>query len=324
MQLWKHKNGTWYVLYGPRLKSQVSTRCKDRASAEIFLSQFIAVERTLAPEAPLLSAILDRYAADRLPEIRGPKQQAVSIAPLRRHLGNLLPKHLTPPEMKDYAKNRKAEGVGNGTILREMGALRAALKHCSNLNWYEKFPEIPNPVSTPRPRRAWATKEEAQRIIDACHEPHVRLFCIMAFGTAARPGAILELKWDQVDFKMKFIDYGEGHGNKRRAIVPLNDTVLKAVSAAKELACSDYVIEYRGEPVATVKNAFKAACRRAGVVGVTPHICRHSAATWMAIDGVPLEAVADILGDSKEIVEKVYRHMTPEYGREGVKATELK
>ena len=41
-QLWQHPNGTYYVLYGPRLKRRVSTRSRERGAAEGFLAQFIA------------------------------------------------------------------------------------------------------------------------------------------------------------------------------------------------------------------------------------------------------------------------------------------
>jgi integrase len=116
-----------------------------------------------------------------------------------------------------------------------------------------------------------------------------------------------------VDFKRGVIDYGLGHGNKRRATVRLNKQALDALKAAKELACSEYLIEYHGRPLKTVKKGFTAACKRAGIVGVTPHILRHSGATWMALDGVPLSEIAAVLGDREATVERVYRKFTPEY-----------
>lgn len=41
-RLWKHRNGNWYVLYGPRLRKQVSTRTKDLDTAKGFMSRFFA------------------------------------------------------------------------------------------------------------------------------------------------------------------------------------------------------------------------------------------------------------------------------------------
>ena len=83
------------------------------------------------------------------------------------------------------------------------------------------------------------------------------------------------------------LDFGQGYGNKRRSVVPLHDGAIAALKAAKELACSDYIVEYRGHPVKSVKYGFKAACARARLTDVTPHILRHSGATWAVMEGVP-------------------------------------
>jgi len=131
------------------------------------------------------------------------------------------------------------------------------------------------------------------------------------------------LTWDRVDLKRLTVDFGPGHGNKRRAVVKLNPEVLSALTAAKRLACSEYVVEFRGKPLKTVKTGFAAACRRAGLEDVTPHILRHSAATWAAIDGRPLQEIARMLGDSLASVERVYAKWTPDYLTDTVGALQL-
>jgi len=136
-------------------------------------------------------------------------------------------------------------------------------------------------------------------------------------------GAILEAKWSQVDWDRLTIDYGPGHGKKRRAIVPLNPEVLQALKAAKELACSDSIVEFHGRALKTVKKGFREACKRAGLVGVTPHILRHSGATWMTADGVPLSEVARMLGDTEATVERVYAKHSPGYLKRAAGALQL-
>jgi integrase len=133
----------------------------------------------------------------------------------------------------------------------------------------------------------------------------------------------LDAKWDQVDLTRQTINYGVGHGNKKRAVVRLNPEVLSALQAAKQLSCSDYVIEFRGKPVKTMKTGFAAACRRAKLEGVTPHILRHTAATWAVIEGRPLQEVAKLLGDSLATIERVYAKWTPEYLKDTVGALQL-
>ena len=93
----------------------------------------------------------------------------------------------------------------------------------------------------------------------------------------------------------------------------LNDDVLRALRAARELACSDFIIEYHGKPIKTIKNGFREACKRAELSDVTPHILRHSGATWMASESVPLAEIARMLGDSEATTERVYAKHSPTY-----------
>ena len=75
------------------------------------------------------------------------------------------------------------------------------------------------------------------------------------------------------------------------------------------------MIEYRGQAVGSIKQGFRAAVRRAKLSNVTPNVLRHTAATWMVQRGVPFEMVAKFLGNSKEMVERVYGHHSPEWLR---------
>lgn len=320
MQLWKHPNGTYYVLHGPRLKRRISTGTRDRRKAERYLSQFIAGSENKIPENRTVGSILEGYEADHGPSLRSPEALKYSIRALQPFFGDLLPSHLLPMTIKRYARER---GASDGTILREIGVLRAALSWAVENKWIEAKPIISNPVKRPPPRDRWITKQEAEALLDACREPHIRLFVLMGLMTAARMSAILEAKWSQVDWELRRIDYGKGHGNKRRAIVPLNDTVFDTLNGARKLACSDYIIEYGGQPIKTVKKGFQSACKRAGLKGVTPHILRHSGATWMSMDGVPMREIAQMLGDSEATVERVYAKYHPDYLKRAASALQL-
>lgn len=319
-KLWKHKNGVWYVLHGPRLRERVSTGARDRDAAEIYLSQFIAGSQEPALESPTVAAILKAYAEDHGKGLRGQDGLKFAVAALTKRMGNLTPEQITPTAMKRYAVER---GASHGTILRETGVLRAALGYAHRHNLIGSRPEIQNPVPTPPPRNRWLTKDEAWRLIAACQDVHIRLFVILALATCARSGAILEAKWGQVDWEAKTIDMGRGYGNKRRAIVPLHDEAITALQAAKELACSEYLIEYHGRPLASVKKGFSSSCQRAGLMGVSPHILRHTGASWMVQGGVPLSEVARMLGDSEKTVERVYAKTAPDYLRRASTALRL-
>lgn len=319
-QLWQHPNGVYYVLYGPRLKRRISTGSRERGEAETYLARYIAGAGEAYQREPSVGDIVEAYRDDKLPKVRSKQTMQFSCSVLIRSFAALRPSHLTPTVIKRYAAER---GASDGSILREIGVLRASLAWALEHQWIATKPIISNPVKTPLPRDRWITKDEARRLIAGCTEPHVRTFVTVALMTAARMGAILEARWSQVDWDTKRLDFGDGHGNKRRSIAPLNGELERTLKAAKELACSDYIIEYRARPVRTVKNGFAAACRRAGLVDVTPHVLRHSAATWLVLDGVPLSEIARLLGDTEATVERVYGKHTPEFLKRATNALQL-
>src|SRR6185437_4844017 len=123
-QLWQHPNGNYYVLYGPRLKRRISARTADRGRAETFLAQFIAGAAAPILASPTVGEILAAYREDRAPHVRSPDTLSHSVKALAPALGALSPHQLLPAQIQRYAK---ARGAAPGTILREIGVLRAAL-----------------------------------------------------------------------------------------------------------------------------------------------------------------------------------------------------
>lgn len=318
-KLWQHPNGRWYVLYGPRLRRQISAQTKDRGEAEKFLARFIAVSGEPDKAIPTVGAILSAYEVDRA-GVRAPNSLKFGVKALQP-LRDLFPSQLTPTAVRNWAKER---GASAGTILRDVGVLRAAMAWAVEHQWIGAAPIISNPVKTPRGRKRWLSRDEAKALLGACRDPHIKVFINLGLHTLARSGAILDARWDHIDWKRKLIDYGEGHGNKHRAIIPLNDEVLKVLKAAHALSCSDHIVEFRGDRVHTVKNGFEAARARAGLGDdVTPHVLRHSGASWLIEAGVPEDEVARMLGDTVEMVRKVYGHFSPDYLRRASNALKL-
>jgi len=121
-----------------------------------------------------------------------------------------------------------------------------------------------------------------------------------------------------VDFERRLIHYdrrGRRENKKRRAVVPINAVALAELQAQRLAAVTEHVIEFRGRRVASVKNGFSAACRRAGIDDCSPHVLRHSAATHMVMAGVPMVEIARMLGDSVAMVEQVYGKHSPDFLR---------
>ena len=224
----------------------VSTGQADKARAEVWCDQYLAgLGQPEPPQQPLIADILDGYLADRKKAgVAAYERLEYAAKAVKRHLGNLEP-HMVG--RRAYTEKRAQEGVGDGTMLREVVVLRAALKWAVGENWIDKAPAITAPANPP-PRERWLTRDEVSRLIAACRAQHLRLFVLLAYHTAARRGAILELTWDRVDFEARRIDYrrpGRRETNKRRAIVPLNAVVLAELQRVRKAAIAR--AERRGE-----------------------------------------------------------------------------
>lgn len=84
------------------------------------------------------------------------------------------------------------------------------------------------------------------------------------------------------------------------------------------------MIEWDGKPVKSIKTAFRAAVRRAGLEGVSPYVLRHSTGVWMAQAGVDLAEIAEYMGhESLETTRKHYARFHPDHLRKASSALEI-
>lgn len=209
---------------------------------------------------------------------------------------------------KAYAKRRHRAGVSNGTIIKELGVLKAGL------GWAGKGSQATFEMpEAPPPRDRHITLAEFNSLLEACDLPHVLLFCLLAWYTAGRASAILELTWDRVDFERGQIRLSKGHGRQKgRATVPIADRLRTALLDAREARTTDYVVEWAGQPVRSMARSFRAAAGRAKLADVSPHVLRHSAAVRMVENGVPLEVVGQYLGHTDlKVTYRVYARFSP-------------
>jgi integrase len=150
---------------------------------------------------------------------------------MKAKLGWIRADALRPSHSQTYARQRRAEGIQDGTIRRELTTLRAALYWAEGERLIPAAPAVRLP-SKPAPRDRWLTRDEPDRLLAACVSPHVRLFVLVALHTAARRNAILELRWEQVDLERRLVHFnppGRRQTAKRRVVVPINETLAVAL-----------------------------------------------------------------------------------------------
>ncbi|CAB4145948.1 XerC Integrase [uncultured Caudovirales phage] len=232
------------------------------------------------------------------------------------HFGDLWADAITEDDCLAYIAKRREQGRADGTIWTELGHLRSSLKWADKKGLILKAPTITRP-ERPAPRDKRLTREQAQKFLAACEMPHVRLFVILAMTTGARMGALLDLKWNRIDLERGIIrlhDPDRPKTNKTRAVVPMNQTARRALEQALEGSTNDYVVSWGGGKLNSIKKAMKGAGERAGLPWVTAHVFRHSAATWMAEEGVPMAEIAQFLGHAdSRLTERIYARFSPKF-----------
>ena len=185
-----------------------------------------------------------------------------------------------------------------------------------------KKPNILLPLPPERQLRH-LTRKEFDDFFYAVKADHARLYVMLGLHTMARPGAILELTWDRVDFMRRIVDFtppGHRRTSKRRVIVPINDELLPALQKGHAARTTEYVIERGGKRVACIKKAFLAASERSAV-RATAYTLRHTGAVWAAEAGVSMAELAQFMGhDDDRTTQKFYARFSPDHLR-GVAAS---
>jgi integrase len=149
------------------------------------------------------------------------------------------------------------------------------------------------------------------------------LFILIGLYTGRRKEAILSLRWPQVDIEHGVIDFespGRARTNKKRGKIR-SDRLLPHLKRARRRGTDlGYVLHINGERIGDIKKGFNAARGRAGLVGVTPHVLRHTAATWLMQAGAPIWEAAGFFAMSEKTLRDVYGHHHPDYMRGAAEA----
>ena len=269
----------------------------------------------------------------------GQKTAGFAWKNLEPHFGHMLPGDINQQQIDDYAarrthasKDKLGRKSTTGTARRELAYLIAALNHCARgktpLIDPKSLPIIDLPAAD-APRDRWLRMEEVQRLLTAAatmrrqgrgggRMTRAERFLWIALETAARKQAILDLTWDRVDFEIGTIQFdvpGRVKTTKGRATVPISSALRPVLERAYKERISDLVLDnkaavWKSIQVASIKAGFSDQTvvrgQKPKATGISPHVLRHTAATHMARRGVPLFVVAIVLGNSVQMVERVY------------------
>jgi integrase len=171
----------------------------------------------------------------------------------------------------------------------------------------------------------WLTQVEALALIEVA-TPRLRTFIVIALATALRRGAIMRLCWRHLDFEGGFFNLPPGRGTKGIPPRLPMTAAVKAELLAHRARCGPVhgntlvfarSIDAIRDDLRRVRKACeKIAPERREKIGF--HALRHTAASWMVQDGVPLYEVAKILGHGSVYVTERYSHLVPGFAERGI------
>lgn len=293
-------------------------------------------------------SVLLLYASERAPYLAHPELVGFHLQPLGRFFGDMTCEDISGTSCGAYVAARASGNLGRkvkpATARRELETLSAALNYAHRQRKLSFPVRLTYPSKTP-PRERWITRREAAALVAGAlgivpiaydvssRKPikwgrmfrpayHVARFILIALYTGTRHEAILRMRWGVNSSGGWFdLDHGlmyrrgerEVETNKRRPAVPIPTNLLPHLRRWRRLT-SLGPVEYAGRLILKERRGFERARNIAGLGGeITPHILRHTCATWMLQNGVPTRETAGYLGTSEKLVEKVYGHHHPDY-----------
>jgi len=338
----------WVIRDGTR-KRRTGCRENERQKAEESLAVFISEKYEPVSDnrpdrvgvADALKFYLDEvapgqkargtsaYSAERLLEWWGTKKlHEVKRSSCTAYAAHRQSQPLPQAKRGDALKKR----VSVETVRRELAVLRAAINAYHAEHMLDAVPVVTLPEASP-PRDRWLTRSEVAAMLLAARRHPERpartalvRFLLIGLYTGTRSSAIRGLQW-MPNLKGGWVDLEAGvmhrravtdrQTNKRQPPLRIPPRLLGHLKRWHALdKKAGHVIHQNGQPLLKQRRAWEWVRSKAGLgTDVTPHILRHTCATWTMQGGADLWQAAGFLGMSPEILWRVYGHHHPDFQR---------
>lgn len=317
-------DGKFYAFWydrNSRRTERFSLRTEDPDEARLRFAAFLKDGKALFEKlsaSPSVNTVLDHYRRHHL------QPNAVALDRAETMIHHLLAFfsgtpicEIDVPRSHQYAHARRTGKIAgkrgypaqDATIRRELSLLVSAANHA--VKWKVITAAQKPQVDLPRnadPRPVWLTHEELDRLRDGARlNPDLRAFIDIAYFTGARRESIERLKVSQVDLVNGQINLAwptDRTTKKRRPVVPLFPELRPTVEALMLTTDNEWLFRREGR---TFYMTFHRLAVRLGLEGKShPHVLRHTRATHLLMAGKSPYAVAKLLGDTVQTVERYY------------------
>lgn len=220
--------------------------------------------------------------------------------------------------------------MAEGTVNKELVLFSAAINFAnSEYGWELRNPVVGKKLREPEAVVRWITQDEAMRLINAARSikraPWLEDFIRLALNTGCRAGELLGLEWGRVDLQSGFfILEAEHQKNRRRNSVPINFEASSALLSRLKFVnehCPDspwVFCKKDGSQLESLKKSWATACKLAGIENFRIHDQRHTFASWLVMENVPLYTVSKVLRHSTVKMTEKYAHLNPQNLKDAV------
>lgn len=247
------------------------------------------------------------------------KASGIQVKILKRFFsGRFL--HEINPALIERFKAERRKGVGPATVNRALTCLKAIFNKA--IKWKDFSGTNPvndvNFLKEENHKLRFLEKEEIIKLIE-CATDQCKPLITIAIFTGMRRGELLNLKWRDIDFNQGIIHLLVTKSGKKREI-PMNDQVRQALLSIRKHKEYPYVFVNRnGDPWRDVRRGFTAALNAAGIKDFRFHDCRHTFASQLAMAGVDLNTIRELLGHSDLKTTLIYAHLSKDHKLRAVK-----
>ena len=331
MQLLKRSNGFYYILVRDEKGTQRwrSLRTKNKPEATILYNKFkkAYLEGKIKKlEEGVKNIPLQEFAEEYLTHIEYEREyntfetySAILKDFLKFIDGNCKTSSITSKDIDEYILycKKKTKINNNVTINKKLIHLKSFFNKAIEWEYMKN-----NPVSTKQylkvdklPPR-YLTSDEINKLLLAIDDDKFKVFVYMALLTGCRRNELLNLTWDDIDFKEKNITIKKTKSHYSRKM-PFSDelyTVLYPIRGIGRI--------FHWTPDFTSEK-FRNYAKKAGIK-CRLHDLRHSFATHLLNSCGNIKVVQDLLGHRDIQSTMVYAHSISELNRNAINSLKLK
>lgn len=328
---------TWFDP-NTRQTCRVSLGTTDIEQAKQALTDWFVVNQRRERELPAgvsLAEVVARYWEHHGQHVASSQRTRIALNYWLDFFGDATVAELSSvPSQERFHQWLLDKGMKAASVKRTLTAGRAAVNYAWKRGEITSAPFIQMVVSrheeeSAPPRGRPMEMAEIARLIEATGNRHMRHFVAMMLATAARPEAIKELTLDRCKVEDRLIilnPAGRKQTTKYRPTVRMPESIVPLLQRLHAEPETAYVVGYGEQSVKSIKTAWRAARKRAGLdTEVNPYSLRHTMARWLRKQGVPAWEVSAQLGHKRQelSITEVYAPYDPTYLSNAVRAIDL-